>query len=136
MNVNSLINKGVRYYLLFVVALIVIANIGILQELRSWTEIVWSPSDKLMHFLLYGLFSFVVIIGLTKFFNPEKAYFIGIPVALLISIGEEFSNMLIDTRTFSWKDMTANITGVFLFGFLCFMFLKYRTTILKLIHLK
>ena len=75
--------------------------------------------DKIGHVCMYGsLTLFANYAFRFRFFGNKLVNQYGSILVLLFSTSEEFSQMFIATRTFSWLDMTANFTGIILFTLL------------------
>lgn len=103
-------------YLLFLCTVIFIKNLnrgnsifGILQNIPH--------SDKLGHFFLYGLLTYLMSFALRQ--RRFKLLHIRIPLApIIMLIGtfmEECSQIMQEFRTFSLLDMLANIIGIMCF---------------------
>lgn len=78
--------------------------------------------DKLGHFVLMGLFSFIVNLALRcKKVRWWKLNLLAgsLIVALLVTL-EEFSQLFIKHRTFDLKDLAFDYAGIFLFGQLAY----------------
>ena len=74
--------------------------------------------DKIGHFFLMGILAFLTVITLTPLFpnNPVKSTVIILGVLLSLIAIEEYSQMFIPTRTFSFKDFVCDVLGVLSFG--------------------
>ncbi len=119
-----------RIKILTVVYVCVLAVIIFLADKRA-TQYLFRPirnlpyGDKISHFLLMGIFSFLVNLALSA--RSVKLwkfrYLLGSLIVLVIVAVEEFSQMFIRGRTFDWGDLAADFFGIFIFGeiarFLC-----------------
>ncbi|WNC68881.1 VanZ family protein [Thalassotalea nanhaiensis] len=75
--------------------------------------------DKIGHFCMYGsLTLFANYAFKFRYFTANKMNQYGTVLVLLFSTTEEFSQIFIATRTFSFADMAANFTGITLFTLL------------------
>lgn len=73
--------------------------------------------DKVAHFLIYGLFAFVVCFA-TDFHRTswmKKEFLTGSALILFFAILEEFTQIAFVTRNFDLIDMLCDVVGVFLF---------------------
>jgi VanZ family protein len=75
--------------------------------------------DKVGHFFMYGLLAFVMNFAL-KFRSFGKSLISqhGAVVILMLSSAEEFNQIFVATRTFSFLDLAANLCGVLVFTWL------------------
>ena len=84
--------------------------------------------DKLGHFFLYGLLTYLLSFALKH--RSFQLMTIRIPLAPLIMLiatfMEECSQISQEFRTFSLLDMLANTIGVVCFGFLAFLYTKKK----------
>ena len=88
--------------------------------------------DKLIHGVLFGILSLLMVIGFTKQnqfknlkFYAEKHTFI---VCFCFGILIEIIQYLLPYRTFSWLDVLANTCGTILGLGLFYMIYKFRAT--------
>ena len=74
--------------------------------------------DKLGHFFLMGILAFLAVIALTPLFpnRPFRSTVIILGVVLSLIALEEYSQLFIPTRTFSFKDFACDLLGVLSFG--------------------
>ncbi len=107
-------------FALFILAVIVLADLGILPHFLS---IVYDfpNGDKVGHFILFGLLGFLLTFTFTRSLpNRTRALValsIGLILMLLIAL-EEISQMFVSTRTFDLIDLLASYVGVVLGGFI------------------
>ena len=74
--------------------------------------------DKIGHFVLMGVFSFLVNLALSaqRFQIWKFRYLSGSLIVLLIVTLEEFSQIFIRGRAFDLTDLIVDYLGIFLFG--------------------
>jgi VanZ family protein len=74
--------------------------------------------DKIGHFLLAGIFSFLLnmVLGARRVSLGRINYLLGSLIALTIFTIEEISQIYIKGRTFDWGDLFFDYLGVYLFG--------------------
>lgn len=74
--------------------------------------------DKVGHFLLMGVFSFLLNLVLnaktTRFWKIEILF--GSLIVLIVVTIEEISQIFVSGRTFDWSDLVFDYLGIFLFG--------------------
>ncbi|MDQ3632944.1 MAG: VanZ family protein [Aridibacter sp.] len=84
--------------------------------------------DKLGHFFLMGIFSFLVNLVLqTKEVKVWKMrYLLGSLIVLIIVTIEEFSQIFVSGRSFDYDDLVFDCLGIFVFGELArFIYRRY-----------
>lgn len=102
---------------LFIVAVIVFANMGMLGFLGFINEIPYG--DKAGHFILYGILTLLIDLALFRSFPQVSRRLIVVWVALILAllIGlEEFSQQYFPNRTFDLVDLTFSYLGVAFFS--------------------
>ena len=74
--------------------------------------------DKIGHFCLMGMFSFVVNLALSaRTFRVWKlSYLLGSLIVFVVVAAEEFSQIFVRGRTFDLTDLLADTIGIFIFG--------------------
>jgi VanZ family protein len=74
--------------------------------------------DKIGHFLLAGIFSFLLnmVLGARKVSLGRIRYLTGSLIVLMIVTIEEISQIFVGGRTFDWSDLFFDYLGVYLFG--------------------
>jgi polysaccharide biosynthesis protein VpsQ len=105
-------------FFLILVAIIVAADRGRLpQSLRS--IYAFPGGDKVGHFVLMGIFSFLVnmALPLRPAHKPWRSLWIGTVVILVAVTLEEASQGLFRTRTLSWADLGSSYAGILSFGY-------------------
>lgn len=83
--------------------------------------------DKLGHMGLFGFLTLAVVVG-SKFrafqFGKLNVYY-GAALVTFCTIGEEFSQLLISSRTFDLLDLVANFVGIALAVSIAYLTNKY-----------
>lgn len=103
-------------YVLIIAALVVLADFYGTNYFSFIRRIPYG--DKLGHFFLMGMLSFVVNLALqTRKLVVWKFEFLlgSLLVGLIVTI-EEFSQMFIGGRAFDWFDLVADFSGIIVFG--------------------
>ena len=74
--------------------------------------------DKIGHFVLFGTFAFLVnlSLGARSFGFGRFNYLLGSLIVLLVITIEEFTQIFMRGRTFSWLDLLCGYAGVLVFG--------------------
>jgi hypothetical protein len=115
-------------FFIFIIAVIVLADNGSLPHfIRALYD--FPNGDKAGHFVLFGLFNFILIRTYLSFF-PSRSLgrvilSIGLILVLFTAI-EEWSQKLFSARTFDLLDLLASYAGVFTSASLAFLWNKYR----------
>ncbi len=117
-----------------VIYIFILAGIIVLADLRETNYFSFLKllplGDKIGHFCLMGMFSFLVNLTLrAKAVRVSKLnYLAGSLIVLAIVTLEEFSQIFIGGRTFDLIDLLFDFAGIFLFGeiarFVCRKFIK------------
>ncbi|MFT6716915.1 MAG: VanZ family protein [Saprospiraceae bacterium] len=81
--------------------------------------------DKFLHFMLFGLFSFCTMVGVTKQyqFPVLSSNVVKFTIVFSIIYGvtiEVFQGLLLEGRGFEWLDIAADTAGVFI-GYFFFL---------------
>ena len=99
----------------FAVFLVMIIILADSRHLPSFITILYSfpYGDRIGHFLLFGLLSFLLRIAFPiPFIRTLKGEIPVLTLALaFFIIAEEISQIFIPARTFSWEDLIASLTG-------------------------
>lgn len=102
---------------LFVVTLIGLADAGRGRELSVWVAHI-PAGDKWGHFVLFGSLAFLANTAMNgarfrlgSFTILKGSLFVLVPTVL-----EEFSQILVRSRTFDLRDLGADFLGIFLGG--------------------
>lgn len=109
--------------ILFVVYILILAGIIILANIRE-TQYLFRPirrlpyGDKIGHFFVMGLFSFVtnLVLQARTIQLWKIRYLLGSLVVLALVTLEEFSQLFIRGRSFDWTDLIADGAGILVFG--------------------
>lgn len=109
--------------ILFVIYILILAGIIILANMRE-TQYLFRPirrlpyGDKIGHFFVMGLFSFVtnLVLQARTIQLWKIRYLLGSLVVLALVTIEEFSQLFIRGRSFDWTDLIADGAGVLVFG--------------------
>lgn len=116
-------------YILILAGIIFVANRKSTQYLLNFIGSI-PYGDKLGHFFLMGILSFLVNILLnarTVGFGKWR-YLLGSLIVWIVVTVEEISQIYVRGRTFDWTDLIADSLGILVFGELarlvCMKFLK------------
>jgi VanZ family protein len=104
-------------FALFIVLIIVLANMGMLDFLGALNRIPYG--DKAGHFVLYGILTLLVDLTLIRSRPDLSPNLIVLRSALILAllIGlEEFSQQYFPSRTFDLVDLTFSYLGVIFFS--------------------
>ncbi len=108
-------------FTLFLFALIVLADMGKLEFLL-WIMNRFPLGDKIAHFFLVGILSFLVNRTVMRLLSPGQSpkwiLMIATLVLLVIFTIEEISQIPIMNRDASLSDLAANYAGILFFAFL------------------
>lgn len=113
---------SVRIKIIAFVYIFILAGIIVLADINGtnyFSFVGLVPfGDKIGHFCLTGMFSFVVNLALSaRTFQVWKLnYLLGSVIVLAIVFIEEFSQIFVRGRTFDLTDLVADAAGIFLFG--------------------
>lgn len=112
-----------RIKIIAFVYIFILAGIVVLADIRE-TQTVFAfirklPfGDKIGHFCLMGMFSFVVNLALNartiRFWKLK--YLLGSLIVLVVVFAEECSQIFISGRSFDAGDLLADAAGILLFG--------------------
>ena len=114
-------------FAVFLVALVILANLGMGSVFRELMNF-FPGRDKTGHFFLFGIMSYLLNMTL----NGEKLSMCQLNLlkgSLILSFVvtiEEISQYFLPSRTFSWIDLLASYAGIYLFGFVSKIHLKYK----------
>ncbi|MCP3689352.1 MAG: hypothetical protein GY784_13160, partial [Gammaproteobacteria bacterium] len=67
-----------------------------------------------MHFLLFGLLGWSAATTGLRFGNQYAG--LSVVAAIIFAVMDELLQSLYDTRTFSWWDLLANLSGILIFS--------------------
>jgi len=102
---------------LFIFAIIVLANLGLLDILGFVNRIPYG--DKAGHFILYGILTLLIDLSFFRSHQDVGRNLIVLRVALILAllIGlEEYSQRFFASRTSDWVDLLFSYLGVGLFS--------------------
>jgi len=111
-------------FTLFLFALIVLADMGKLEFLL-WIMNRFPLGDKIAHFFLVGILSFLVNRTVMRLLSPRQSPKLILMIAtlflLVIFTIEEISQIPIMNRDASLSDLAANYAGILFFAFLAWI---------------
>ncbi len=104
------------FFTLFILAIIVLADLGIIEPYLRWLTRV--GGDKVGHFVLFGLLNFFLIQAfLSRSKENHNRVILTVSLILAVLVGlEEWSQSLFPTRTMSLTDLLASYAGITIFG--------------------
>lgn len=105
------------FYLLIIVGIIIAADIKSTSYLLGFVGNV-PYGDKIGHFVLFGVLAFLAdfSFGMRNFTFGRFGYLIGSLIVLIGITVEEFTQIFMRGRTFSWVDLLCGYAGIFFFG--------------------
>jgi hypothetical protein len=114
-------------FALFILAIIVFADLGLLRPLLFLISRV-EYLDKVLHFLLIGTLAFLTSSALVEALpslNPKWVLLYANFLAVVFTL-EEISQGPIRGRDASWADLAANYAGILIFGGLAWLRVRKR----------
>jgi polysaccharide biosynthesis protein VpsQ len=118
---------GVAAYILFLIGIVVLANLGIARWVFTASTLV-PFGDKFCHMILMGLFSFLLNSALccrmSRLFRIRVLT--GSLVACLLVLGEEVSQFWVASRNVEVLDALFDLVGIYLFGLLASLNLRMK----------
>jgi polysaccharide biosynthesis protein VpsQ len=110
-------------FALFLITIIVLADMGFMRgKLRLLHSIPYG--DKIGHFLLIGMLSFLLTSSLIQTLPSRDPKWIAVSAGLILGFiftVEEASQGFIPGREASFKDLFANYAGILFFGFIAWI---------------
>ena len=111
-----MIKLSAGFYIAFIIGIIALADRGMMPGwMTGCAEFPYG--DNVGHFILFGILSLVCTVATrfkrVRFLGP---FFLGCAVTLVFVTLEEFSQLLIPSRTFSLSDLAADYAGIGLIG--------------------
>jgi polysaccharide biosynthesis protein VpsQ len=113
----------VRIKILTVIYIFILAGIVVLADLKGTRYVLnfvrFIPyGDKVGHFLLMGMFSFLLNLTLNaKTFRIARVNFLlGTLIVLVVVTIEEFSQIFVRGRSFDLTDLIVDFAGILIFG--------------------
>ncbi len=109
-----LVTVAFGFLLLVIIAL---ANIGVLHESLGFAKKI-PLSDAVGHFLLMGAMALLVNLSLRarRFRLGPVGIMLGSVIVAAVVTAEEFSQLFLQHRSFSWIDLAADYMGIFILG--------------------
>ncbi len=104
-------------FIMLLILVVIVANLGLGSSFFPFIYKI-SGGDKLGHFFLMGIFSFLVnyVLNTRKIQLFSINFLLGSFIVLSIVTIEEFSQIFIKNRAFSILDLIFDYTGIFVFG--------------------
>lgn len=97
------------------------------QSTDLWSFIHRLPAgDKLGHFLLFGMFSFLLNITVPSFDRLQGKHLQVTAVLALLVLLEELSQRWLANRNFDYRDLLADFAGIAFFAWLACRCLSWR----------
>lgn len=106
-----------------VIYLLIVAGIILVADTKSTSYVLGFVGDipygdKIGHFVLFGVLAFLVnfTFGMRNFYFGRFGYLVS---SLIVMIGitiEEFTQIFMRGRTFSWLDLFCGYAGIVVFG--------------------
>lgn len=121
-NLKSSISSKIKIltviYIFVIIGIVVIANVKSTQYLLRVGSGGIPYFDKLGHFFLMGIFSFLVNLTLRArtILLWKFRYLLGSLIVLIVVSIEEFSQIFVSGRAFDLGDLVADFFGIMLFG--------------------
>jgi VanZ family protein len=115
-------------FTLFIFLIILFADLGLLEGPIDVMDSL-PFGDKIGHFLLIGMLSFLIISSLIQAlpkWDPKRVAIVASLILLFIFTVEEASQGPIRGRDASLADLSANYAGILFFGCIAFMVNKKR----------
>lgn len=100
------------------------------QSRPPGSEIDFEGSDKVAHFIVYGVLAALISIGMHRAPRPHRTVMlrvVPVAVAMLYGISDEIHQLFTPGRTFSFADMVANSLGAIAAQALCLYVVHRRT---------
>lgn len=116
---NTTLKSITTGFILFLILIVVAISLGWKPLFVKFIYLV-PGGDKASHFLLMGTLSFFVTItiGASKERVMSKDFLKGSLAILIVVTMEEFSQLFLKTRQFSYTDLLFDYLGIIGFGFL------------------
>ena len=101
------------FYCIFILLVVVLADLGLMSWFREYAS-QYPGIDKVLHFILVGFLSWILIFA----FNAKRlnllglSLFVGTIVTFSLVTLEECSQLLIATRRFELLDLLADYLGI------------------------
>jgi VanZ family protein len=114
-------------FVAFLVALVALADSGHGQQFFQLAKKI-PAGDKVGHFVLFGILSFLVnlVLGAAEIRLWRIAFLKGSVIVSCIVTAEEFSQLFFRSRSCDLGDLSADILGIWLCGWLARKYLAWR----------
>ncbi len=107
--------KVLAIYLAIIITIILVVDSGITVNLRHWLSIKIPNLDKVGHFFGMGILAFLLLNAFAKNSHKARIVFI-ILMTLSVATMEEYSQKLLQYRSFQLWDLAANYLGIMSFA--------------------
>ena len=106
-------------FIVFLITIVIVANLGLIPYLFPFIYQI-PGGDKLGHFLLMGILSFLVnsVLKTRKIRIYSISFLLGSLIVMAIVTIEEFSQIFLEFRAFSLIDLLFDYFGIVFFGYL------------------
>lgn len=107
------------FFTLFIILIIVLADLGKLGILRVLNQIPYG--DKAGHFILYGILTLLLDLTFIRALPARSPRLLVVSIGLILAVligAEEFSQQYFPNRTFDLVDLTFSYLGVSFFSWL------------------
>jgi len=89
------------------------------------------PSDKIVHFVIYGIQAVIFFRVLKLKVSLSKTIILSISLASIYGLAMELLQLVLPWRKFSFSDEIANVSGAFCFGIIYALKGNYRRFLKK-----
>ena len=117
--------KILAFYLAIIVLTIAVVDSGITAHFRHWLHIQIPNLDKVGHFFGMGILAFLLLNAFAKE-NQRSRIILIILFTILLATAEEFSQKLLQYRSFQLWDLAANYLGILSFS-IAFLLIQIPT---------
>lgn len=117
----SIIRWGAVLFALFILLIIILADMDGLESLRILNRIPYG--DKAGHFILYGVLTLLIDLALLHSLpvSSRRLLILRVAFVLALLIGlEEFSQQYFPSRSFDLVDLAFSYLGVIVFSWVAF----------------
>jgi len=117
--------KILAFYLAIIVLTIAVVDSGITAHFRHWLHIQIPNLDKVGHFFGMGILAFLLLNAFAKE-NQRSRIILIILFTISLATAEEFSQKLLQYRSFQLWDLAANYLGILSFS-IAFLLIQIPT---------
>ena len=117
--------KILAIYLAIIVLTIAVVDSGITSHFRQWLHVQIPNLDKVGHFFGMGILAFLLLNAFAKENQRSRIIFI-ILFTISLATVEEFSQKLLQYRSFQLWDLAANYLGILSFS-IAFLLIQLST---------